>query len=100
MVLFVGAGAMSLVWAVGIALVVLVEKVRPEGIAFGQIAGALLIAAAVIVFARPDLVTSFGGPMRRSRKMAETKAPAWNMKGTLIIACNCEYGCPWNVNGR
>jgi hypothetical protein len=32
--------------------------------------------------------------------MAETKAPAWNMKGTLVIACNCEYGCPCNVNGR
>jgi len=63
MALFVGAGAMSLMWAVGIALVVLVEKVRPEGIAFGRIAGALLIAAAVIVFARPDLVMSFGGPM-------------------------------------
>ena len=63
MALFVGAGAMSLVWAVGIALVVLVEKVRPEGIAFGRIAGALLIAAAVIVFARPDLALSFGEPM-------------------------------------
>src|SRR5438105_1771028 len=63
MALFVGAGAMSLVWAVGIALVVLVEKVRPEGIAFGRIAGALLIAAAMIVFARPDLAMSFGGPM-------------------------------------
>lgn len=32
--------------------------------------------------------------------MAETKTPAWNMKGTLIIACNCDYGCPCNVNGR
>lgn len=32
--------------------------------------------------------------------MAETKAPAWNIKGTLVIACNCEYGCPCNVNGR
>ena len=63
MALFVGAGAMSLVWAVGIALVVLAEKVRPEGIAFGRIAGALLIAAAVIVFARPDLALSFGEPM-------------------------------------
>ena len=63
MALFVGAGAMSLVWAVGIALVVLVEKVRPDGIAFGRIAGALLIAAAVIVFARPDLAMSFDGPM-------------------------------------
>ena len=63
MALFVGAGAMSLMWAVGIALVVLVEKVRPEGIAFGRIAGALLIVAAVIVFARPDLALSFGEPM-------------------------------------
>ena len=63
MALFVGAGAMSLMWAVGIALVVIVEKVRPEGIAFGRIAGALLIAAAVIVFARPDLAMFFGGPM-------------------------------------
>ena len=32
--------------------------------------------------------------------MPETKTPAWNMKGTLVIACNCEYGCPCNVNGR
>jgi hypothetical protein len=22
------------------------------------------------------------------------------MKGTLMIACNCDYGCPCNVNGR
>jgi hypothetical protein len=32
--------------------------------------------------------------------MAETKGPPWNMKGTLVIACNCDYGCPCNVNGR
>jgi hypothetical protein len=32
--------------------------------------------------------------------VAEAKGPAWNMKGTLVIACNCEYGCPCNVNGR
>jgi hypothetical protein len=32
--------------------------------------------------------------------MAETKTPMWMMKGVLIIACNCEYGCPCNVNGR
>jgi predicted metal-binding membrane protein len=63
MALFVGVGAMSLVWAAGIALVVLVEKLRAEGVAFGRIAGALLIAAAVIVLARPELATSVGGPM-------------------------------------
>src|SRR5437660_3387461 len=63
MALFVGAGAMSLMWAVGIALVVLVEKMRPEGIVFGRIAGTLLIAAAVIVLARPELAMAVGGPM-------------------------------------
>jgi predicted metal-binding membrane protein len=63
MALFVGVGAMSLVWAAGIALVVLVEKVRPEGILFGRVAGAVLIAAAVIVLARPELAMSVGGPM-------------------------------------
>jgi predicted metal-binding membrane protein len=63
MALFVGVGAMSLVWAAGIALVVLFEKLRAEGVAFGRIAGALLIAAAVIVLARPELAMSIGGPM-------------------------------------
>jgi predicted metal-binding membrane protein len=63
MALFVGVGAMSLVWAVGIALVVLVEKVVPQGVAFGRIAGVLLIVAGAIVFVRPDLAMSVGGPM-------------------------------------
>jgi len=63
MALFVGVGAMSLVWAVSIALVVLVEKVRPEGVAFGRIAGGLLIVAAAIVLAFPELAMSVGGSM-------------------------------------
>ena len=63
MALFVGVGAMSLVWAVGIALVVLVEKVRPEGVVFGRIAGAFLIVAGAIVLVRPELAMSVGGPM-------------------------------------
>jgi predicted metal-binding membrane protein len=63
MALFVGVGAMSLVWAAGIALVVLIEKVRPEGVVFGRIAGASFIVAAIIVFARPELAMSVGGPM-------------------------------------
>lgn len=25
---------------------------------------------------------------------------AWTLDGTLLIACNCDYGCPCNVNGR
>lgn len=24
----------------------------------------------------------------------------WAVEGTLMIACNCDYGCPCNVNGR
>jgi hypothetical protein len=24
----------------------------------------------------------------------------WELKGTMLVACNCDYGCPCNVNGR
>jgi hypothetical protein len=27
-------------------------------------------------------------------------ATIWQLDGTLMIACNCDYGCPCNVNGR
>jgi predicted metal-binding membrane protein len=63
MALFVGVGAMSLVWAGGIAAVVFIEKVLPRGIAFGRIAGILLVAAAAIVLARPDLAMAISGGM-------------------------------------
>lgn len=29
--------------------------------------------------------------------MAEARLP-WMVKGTVLIACNCDYGCPCNVN--
>lgn len=32
--------------------------------------------------------------------MADTKATTWMMKGTIVIACNCDYGCPCNVNAK
>jgi hypothetical protein len=25
-------------------------------------------------------------------------AKSWNLKGTVVIACNCDYGCPCNFN--
>lgn len=25
---------------------------------------------------------------------------SWTIKGQVVIACNCDYGCPCNVNGR
>jgi len=27
-------------------------------------------------------------------------ADGWALAGTMIVACNCDYGCPCNVNGR
>ena len=24
----------------------------------------------------------------------------WTLTGTMLVACNCDYGCPCNVNGR
>ena len=41
--LFYG-GVMNLIWIIGLALIVLVEKVIPFGIVFGRITGFLLIA--------------------------------------------------------
>ena len=24
--------------------------------------------------------------------------PRWNLKGQVLVACNCDYGCPCNFN--
>jgi predicted metal-binding membrane protein len=63
MALFVGVGAMSLGWAVAIALVVLVEKLLPQGVSFGRVAGGILVAAALLVLVRPELATGMPGAM-------------------------------------
>ena len=26
--------------------------------------------------------------------------PSWNLKGLVLVACNCDYGCPCNFNAR
>jgi hypothetical protein len=26
--------------------------------------------------------------------------PSWALKGTVLVACNCDYGCPCNFNAR
>jgi hypothetical protein len=26
--------------------------------------------------------------------------PSWSLEGTVLIACNCDYGCPCNFNAR
>lgn len=30
---------------------------------------------------------------------APAAVPAWHLRGHVIIACNCDYGCPCNFNG-
>src|SRR5260370_8077177 len=32
--------------------------------------------------------------------MTTVNPTTWMIKGQVIIACNCDYGCPCNVNGR
>jgi predicted metal-binding membrane protein len=63
MAVFVGAGAMGLLWAAVIAVVVLVEKVLPRGVAFGRVIGAALVAGAVLVAVRPEIAQSLAGKM-------------------------------------
>jgi hypothetical protein len=28
------------------------------------------------------------------------RQPTWKLQGTVLIACNCDYGCPCNFNAR
>jgi hypothetical protein len=32
--------------------------------------------------------------------MAPEPATRWHLKGTVTLACNCDYGCPCNFNAR
>lgn len=29
-----------------------------------------------------------------------TDNPSWQLKGVVLVACNCDYGCPCNFNAR
>jgi hypothetical protein len=33
-------------------------------------------------------------------RVEQASPEGWAMTGTLMVACNCDYGCPCNVNGR
>ena len=55
MVLLVVAGAMSLPWALAIALLVFAEKVLPGGGRTARITGVILVVAALMVMTRPEL---------------------------------------------
>lgn len=35
---------------------------------------------------------------RDTRLIAEEDSTSWTLTGTLLIACNCAYGCPCNFN--
>lgn len=32
--------------------------------------------------------------------MATANGAGWQLEGTVVIACNCDFGCPCNFNGR
>jgi hypothetical protein len=32
--------------------------------------------------------------------MAQANGAGWHVKGTVVVACNCDYGCPCNFNAR
>jgi len=61
MAVFVGAGAMGLIWAVLIAAIVFVEKLLPRGVAFGRAVGVVLIVGAILLLLRPELAGTAGG---------------------------------------
>jgi predicted metal-binding membrane protein len=61
MAVFVGAGAMGLLWAAVIAVAVFVEKVLPGGVAFGRVIGIVLIAGAAVIAIRPEIAQSLAG---------------------------------------
>jgi predicted metal-binding membrane protein len=63
MLVFVAAFAMGLLWAAIIALAVLVEKVLPWGVVFSRAVAVVLIAGAVLVVFRPDIVQPMSGTM-------------------------------------
>lgn len=63
MAVFVGAGAMGLLWAAIIAVMVFAEKVLPRGVAFGRAIGTALIVGAVLVAMRPEIAQSLAGKM-------------------------------------
>lgn len=61
MAVFVGAGAMGLVWAVGIAAIVFAEKLFPQGILVARATGVALIVGAVAVALRPEIAGLLAG---------------------------------------
>lgn len=63
MTVFVAAFAMGPLWGAVIGLVVFVEKVVPNGVAFGRVIGVLLMLAGIVVFVRPDLAALLPGAM-------------------------------------
>lgn len=32
--------------------------------------------------------------------MTTQAIPSWKIRGTVVLACNCDYGCPCNFNAR
>ena len=44
-------------------------------------------------------MTSKSSPTASPTTVGNTDIPTWTLRGNVILACNCDYGCPCNFNG-
>src|SRR3712207_162592 len=52
------------------------------------------------LFPYTTLFRSLRRPCVKGGPVATETRTAWRLSGTLLIACNCDYGCPCNFNAR
>jgi len=57
MALLVAFGAMQLAWMLGLAILILLEKISPFGEQLARVTGAALLVLGVVLLVHPDLVT-------------------------------------------
>ncbi len=82
MAVLVVSAAMGLAWAAVIALAVFAEKILP-----GDRIWRLAIAGALLGLGIASLLDE-----------KEVTMAQMELKGTVLTACNCDYGCPCNFN--
>ena len=67
MALLFFAGVMNLVWVAGIGAFVLIEKLAPQGVNIGRLAGAVLVLWALYVFVRAGTISTSNFEVQTSK---------------------------------
>jgi hypothetical protein len=44
-------------------------------------------------------MTSKPSPAASTNAVGSAGIPTWTLRGNVVLACNCDYGCPCNFNG-